>query len=110
MIRRPPRSTLFPYTTLFRSRDIEAGADVLHHDGLLRHHSGRGLDPLALHHRPRLSRGDEGAAPPEDNDPRFDPAAARRPGAFHARSTPRPTPSDPPPPPHPLPAGFHRST
>src|SRR3712207_6976822 len=26
MIRRPPRSTLFPYTTLFRSRDY--GADV----------------------------------------------------------------------------------
>src|SRR3712207_7323658 len=24
MIRRPPRSTLFPYTTLFRSRQIEA--------------------------------------------------------------------------------------
>src|SRR5258708_30554388 len=24
MIRRPPRSTLFPYTTLFRSRDGEA--------------------------------------------------------------------------------------
>src|SRR3712207_7466014 len=24
MIRRPPRSTLFPYTTLFRSRDIKA--------------------------------------------------------------------------------------
>src|SRR2546426_7667099 len=24
MIRRPPRSTLFPYTTLFRSRDHEA--------------------------------------------------------------------------------------
>src|SRR3712207_9189434 len=23
MIRRPPRSTLFPYTTLFRSRDVE---------------------------------------------------------------------------------------
>src|SRR2546425_5728569 len=23
MIRRPPRSTLFPYTTLFRSRDLE---------------------------------------------------------------------------------------
>src|SRR5436190_18353609 len=27
MIRRPPRSTLFPYTTLFRSR----AADQLHH-------------------------------------------------------------------------------
>src|SRR5256886_7784524 len=25
MIRRPPRSTLFPYTTLFRSRDAEDG-------------------------------------------------------------------------------------
>src|SRR3712207_7438507 len=24
MIRRPPRSTLFPYTTLFRSREIQA--------------------------------------------------------------------------------------
>src|SRR6266511_6053001 len=29
MIRRPPRSTLFPYTTLFRSRhDSEAGASA----------------------------------------------------------------------------------
>src|SRR3712207_8776480 len=30
MIRRPPRSTLFPYTTLFRSavlRDVERGAE-----------------------------------------------------------------------------------
>src|SRR5256885_10433159 len=26
MIRRPPRSTLFPYTTLFRSRGVERGA------------------------------------------------------------------------------------
>src|SRR3712207_6955313 len=31
MIRRPPRSTLFPYTTLFRSRD--AGADHVHQVG-----------------------------------------------------------------------------
>src|SRR3989449_1494455 len=38
MIRRPPRSTLFPYTTLFRSE----GAD-----GRLRHGHGR-LDPLLL--------------------------------------------------------------
>src|SRR2546422_2322105 len=27
MIRRPPRSTLFPYTTLFRSRAVQAAAD-----------------------------------------------------------------------------------
>src|SRR5256885_7338408 len=26
MIRRPPRSTLFPYTTLFRSRSVDAWA------------------------------------------------------------------------------------
>src|SRR3712207_7349776 len=29
MIRRPPRSTLFPYTTLFRSRDEPGGLWVL---------------------------------------------------------------------------------
>src|SRR3712207_6851719 len=29
MIRRPPRSTLFPYTTLFRSRVSANGAEVL---------------------------------------------------------------------------------
>src|SRR5262245_65909773 len=28
MIRRPPRSTLFPYTTLFRSRGLRAGDQV----------------------------------------------------------------------------------
>src|SRR5690349_22540271 len=28
MIRRPPRSTLFPYTTLFRSSLMEAGLNV----------------------------------------------------------------------------------
>src|SRR3712207_8353172 len=27
MIRRPPRSTLFPYTTLFRSRDTQKSRD-----------------------------------------------------------------------------------
>src|SRR5689334_24008521 len=27
MIRRPPRSTLFPYTTLFRSADVSVGSD-----------------------------------------------------------------------------------
>src|SRR2546427_11741570 len=31
MIRRPPRSTLFPYTTLFRSRHVDVGdVDVGH--------------------------------------------------------------------------------
>src|SRR2546422_7772754 len=30
MIRRPPRSTLFPYTTLFRSGEYEAGDEPPH--------------------------------------------------------------------------------
>src|SRR5260370_35893751 len=29
MIRRPPRSTLFPYTTLFRSREMWSGQTLL---------------------------------------------------------------------------------
>src|SRR2546425_7554865 len=44
MIRRPPRSTLFPYTTLFRSEfsGLGAGRDSLHIFGLLagRHNPG----------------------------------------------------------------------
>src|SRR3712207_8034902 len=43
MIRRPPRSTLFPYTTLFRS----AGAHLLEQDLVLERGGERGLgDPV----------------------------------------------------------------
>src|SRR2546422_7550975 len=41
MIRRPPRSTLFPYTTLFRSRHEEAMKEAA-------------ADPLEGHERPDL--------------------------------------------------------
>src|SRR5256885_9728461 len=34
MIRRPPRSTLFPYTTLFRSKDARDKAELLRQDAL----------------------------------------------------------------------------
>src|SRR5437660_7653398 len=44
MIRRPPRSTLFPYTTLFRSDDV-LGVDDLH--GLVGDDVGA-LDDAAL--------------------------------------------------------------
>src|SRR2546430_13060188 len=40
MIRRPPRSTLFPYTTLFRSRDR---VQLLRHEDA-RHGRGRDAD------------------------------------------------------------------
>src|SRR3712207_7044589 len=36
MIRRPPRSTLFPYTTLFRSKAGQPGFDEWHYLDLLR--------------------------------------------------------------------------
>src|SRR3712207_8252912 len=49
MIRRPPRSTLFPYTTLFRSR---AGA------GLLRHRRNPGIGVRAVSAASRGSRED----------------------------------------------------
>src|SRR2546422_6263865 len=43
MIRRPPRSTLFPYTTLFRStRDEDGGVGVRHHAGGALQHSPQG--------------------------------------------------------------------
>src|SRR2546422_7035461 len=45
MIRRPPRSTLFPYTTLFRSPD---GRGVL-----LRHHARDLGDVAQVVHHPR---------------------------------------------------------
>src|SRR3712207_8510495 len=53
MIRRPPRSTLFPYTTLFRS-----------HRGVLRVAAGgkrvglRVLDQVGLRHRQAGARGE----------------------------------------------------
>src|SRR5258708_39608175 len=34
MIRRPPRSTLFPYTTLFRSHLFAIGTDKSNHPGI----------------------------------------------------------------------------
>src|SRR5256886_3471665 len=47
MIRRPPRSTLFPYTTLFRSRGVQPFLASLHfelHDLPF----GEGLEPVHL--------------------------------------------------------------
>src|SRR3712207_7667331 len=48
MIRRPPRSTLFPYTTLFRSEAEQAAAQVVGHRALDPHPPGRKVAPLDL--------------------------------------------------------------
>src|SRR2546427_7121435 len=53
MIRRPPRSTLFPYTTLFRSKRAKSrGRGVVSARGTRRARVGRGR---ALAKRPRRS-------------------------------------------------------
>src|SRR3712207_7733853 len=50
MIRRPPRSTLFPYTTLFRSRPREpVDLDERVEDGQRAHPLGRGGGELESH-------------------------------------------------------------
>src|SRR5260370_27787499 len=60
MIRRPPRSTLFPYTTLFRSR---FGAEGIHIDGPGTNSIQGdfiGIDPTGLLSRPNAqSRSEE---------------------------------------------------
>src|SRR3712207_7682551 len=58
MIRRPPRSTLFPYTTLFRSGKAEArleGAGRRHHEAQRRHEQAGG-QKAAEHRRRRLEQ------------------------------------------------------
>src|SRR3712207_7486495 len=50
MIRRPPRSTLFPYTTLFRSVEQASRRPTLHRDdhAVRLEHPVPGLDPPAV--------------------------------------------------------------
>src|SRR2546425_8217390 len=55
MIRRPPRSTLFPYTTLFRSRGSGAGRRVVELAGI----APRQLEELGERLRGRSRAGDE---------------------------------------------------
>src|SRR3712207_6967587 len=68
MIRRPPRSTLFPYTTLFRSRSsrrvelTEAGQALLGRARFLLAEAARAqaeVTRIAAGHAGRLSRSEE---------------------------------------------------
>src|SRR2546426_5221362 len=56
MIRRPPRSTLFPYTTLFRSECASAGKR-LERRRCSAAQSRRVVSRLSLHRRALLRRG-----------------------------------------------------
>src|SRR2546430_9850541 len=56
MIRRPPRSTLFPYTTLFRSpgrADVDPVRETEHQGGHDAEHADRDLEPTVQHGRAR---------------------------------------------------------
>src|SRR2546426_9409188 len=84
MIRRPPRSTLFPYTTLFRSVDVEHTPLADEHvpaEGYRSDLDPSGLCPVAIEdrlsadHRPCADPeqiGTQRHAPGEDHDARSD--------------------------------------
>src|SRR5947207_7183803 len=61
MIRRPPRSTLFPYTTLFRSSGIELdGADeALARDRNRQHEDAEDIGAVGRQHVRLAERDDE---------------------------------------------------
>src|SRR2546430_5961891 len=65
MIRRPPRSTLFPYTTLFRSRDSDVLEDTPGGEGLPR---GFGAPEFGRPVGDRVIEGDMGVTPIEQLD------------------------------------------
>src|SRR2546429_2037967 len=56
MIRRPPRSTLFPYTTLFRSRTCQADPQHPERDLLVDTRGSR----CCSRRQPRMRRNNEG--------------------------------------------------
>src|SRR3712207_8889084 len=61
MMRGPPRSTLFPYTTLFRSRRRLPREDGAGREGLPAFSGPPGRRPRGTHH---LARGRRGGLPP----------------------------------------------
>src|SRR5438445_11133704 len=63
MIRRPPRSTLFPYTTLFRSPG-EGGRPPIQDDEGLPSAEGKGTTPLLLRDHLQGVRGGGERKPP----------------------------------------------
>src|SRR5260370_7798887 len=103
MIRRPPRSTLFPYTTLFRSR-VQLPASVGD-----RHTWHVGQSVCAAHGDQRLSRlsAGEGSRPPPREAAHGGRGASRNRGRTGgppgppppAAPSPRPAQPTPPPPP-----------
>src|SRR2546426_8835390 len=77
MIRRPPRSTLFPYTTLFRSPDRHAGAAPG-----VRRAEGRGPPDAAA----RAGGDPDGRGGPHRSDGRLTPPCTSRHAAYFSEA------------------------
>src|SRR3712207_8669781 len=65
MMRRPPRSTLFPYTTLFRSLHLDCGSTTLQEDDMLKTSitTGLAIAVVALGSALAQDRPPSGASP-----------------------------------------------
>src|SRR3712207_9451777 len=66
MIRRPPRSTLFPYTTLFRSKADEVQRLVAGVDGVARAQVDRPLEEPTIQVKVDLARAQAAGVKPGD--------------------------------------------
>src|SRR2546422_11673869 len=108
MIRRPPRSTLFPYTTLFRS---PLGSDA---DGHVLRRTDRLRPRVDERHRVAYAFGAWGVGgPPGAGDQSTGARSCMSDSSWsvsaifahphHTRATPRPPITPPPPPPRPPP-------
>src|SRR2546430_6557049 len=81
MIRRPPRSTLFPYTTLFRSPDLgRVDEAALAHDDLPRRDERQELERRL---DPPLERAEVAAV--DAHDPRARDWKSTRPNSSHSQ-------------------------
>src|SRR2546422_7232732 len=106
MIRRPPRSTLFPYTTLFRSHDPKEpidGEGPDGQDGEVTEQREPDARPAGQEHQPVQQHRQRGSAeevmePPPAPQPRERQVAPRaRPVAPAGAKRPRGHPPSPPP-------------
>src|SRR2546430_7950743 len=87
MIRRPPRSTLFPYTTLFRSREDDEGGHVSGGEAL----RGCGRAALRLHPldlvRDSAALGPRGGTLVHGRGPRVRRSESTRPNSSHRQTS-----------------------
>src|SRR3989475_12350985 len=94
MIRRPPRSTLFPYTTLFRSLRLEAPS-LLFQLLKLRHEALKISGPVGRNKQNPLSRRRLRDSVPTNTQPPANPTPRTRRGRrrIRRRSAPAPPPA-----------------